>query len=98
VNIIALIIHFICGCLGGNISGRLFKNYDLGVFGNSITGILGGYIAGQTLIALGAFSGAPDGSLDLASIIGNIASSGMGGGVLMAIIGWINSLLTKGHR
>ena len=98
MNIIALIIHLISGALGGNIAGQLFKNIDLGVFGDSIAGILGGYIGGQTLNALGLFSGAPDGSLDLASIIGNIASSGVGGGVLMVIIGLIKSLLAKGNR
>ena len=98
MNIIALIIHLICGALGGNIAGQLFKNIDLGVFGDSITGILGGYIGGQTLNALGLFSGAPDGALDLASIIGNIASSGVGGGILMAIIGLIKARLTKSNR
>ena len=98
MNIIALIIHLICGALGGNIAGQLFTNIDLGVFGDSITGILGGYIGGQTLNSFGLFSGAPDGALDLASIIGNIASSGVGGGVLMAIIGLIKSLLAKSNK
>jgi hypothetical protein len=98
MNILALIIQLICGALGGNITGKLFKNIDLGTLGNSIAGILGGGLGGQLLNALGLFSGAPGGSLDLASIIGNIASGGIGGGVLMAIIGLIKSLLAAGNR
>jgi uncharacterized membrane protein YeaQ/YmgE (transglycosylase-associated protein family) len=95
MNIIALIIQLICGALGGNITGKLVKNIDLGTLGNSIAGIVGGGLGGQILNALGMFRGAQDGSLDLASIIGNIASGGVGGGVLMAIIGLIKSLMAK---
>jgi uncharacterized membrane protein YeaQ/YmgE (transglycosylase-associated protein family) len=98
MNIIALIIQLICGALGGNISGKLLKNIDLGTLGNSIAGIVGGGLGGQILNALGLFAGAQGGSLDLASIIGNIVSGGVGGGVLMAIIGLIKSLMAKGNR
>ncbi len=98
MNIIALIIQLVCGALGGNISGKLLKNIDLGTLGNSIAGVVGGGVGGQILNALGLFAGAQGGSLDLASIIGNIASGGVGGGVLMAIIGMIKSLLAKSNR
>ena len=96
MNILALIIQLICGALGGNLTGKLVKNIDLGTLGNSIAGILGGGLGGQILNGLGLFAGAPGGSLDLASIIGNIVSGGVGGGVLMAIIGLIKSLMAKG--
>ncbi len=98
MNIIALIIQLFCGALGGNAAGKLLKNIDLGPLGNSIAGILGGGVGGQILNALGMFAGAQGGSLDLASIIGNIASGGVGGGVLMAIIGLIKSLIAKSSR
>ena len=58
MNIIALIIQLICGALGGNISGKLLKNIDLGTLGNSIAGIVGGGVGGQILNALGLFAGA----------------------------------------
>jgi uncharacterized membrane protein YeaQ/YmgE (transglycosylase-associated protein family) len=96
MNIIALIIQLICGALGGNITGKLFKNIDLGTLGNSLAGIVGGGVGGQILNSLGLFGGAQGGTLDLASIIGNIASGGVGGGVLMLIIGLIRSLTVKG--
>jgi hypothetical protein len=98
MNILALIIQLICGALGGNITGKLFKNIDLGTLGNSIAGILGGGLGGQLLNALGLFAGAQGGSLDVGSIIGNIASGGVGGGILMAIIGLIKSLMAPGKR
>ena len=37
--------------------------------------------------------GEAGGSLDLAGILGSIASGGVGGGVLMAIIGLVKSML-----
>jgi len=98
MNIIALIIQLICGALGGNLTGKLFKNIDLGTLGNSIAGIVGGGVGGQILSALGMFGGAAGGGLDLAGIIGSIASGGVGGGVLMAIIGLIKSMMAKGAR
>lgn len=98
MNIVALIIQLICGALGGNAAGKLFKNIDLGTLGNSIAGILGGGLGGQILNGLGMFGGGQDGALDLVSIIGNIVSGGVGGGILMAIIGLIKSLLAKGSH
>jgi uncharacterized membrane protein YeaQ/YmgE (transglycosylase-associated protein family) len=98
MNILALLIQIICGALGGNITGKFFKGIDLGPLGNSIAGIVGGGLGGQILNALGLFAGTPAGSLDLASIIGNIASGGIGGGVLMAIIGLVKSLMAAGNR
>lgn len=98
MNVLALIIQLVCGALGGNITGKLFKNIDLGPLGNSIAGILGGGLGGQLLNLLGLFTGAQGGTLDLASIIGNIVSGGVGGGVLMAIVGLIKSLMGTGTR
>jgi hypothetical protein len=98
MNIVALIIQLICGALGGNLTGKLIKNIDLGTVGNSIAGIVGGGLGGQIINALGMFGGAPGGSLDLMSIIGNIVSGGVGGGVLMAIVGIIKGMMAKGAR
>lgn len=98
MNIVALIIHLICGALGGNVVGTLFKQINLGTLGNSIAGIVGGGIGGQILNRLGLFAGAPGGAFDLTGIIGNVLSGGVGGGVLMAIIGLIKSLMAKPSR
>lgn len=91
-----LIISLISGAAGGNIVGKLLKNLDLGTVGNSIAGILGGGAGTYILGALtgGAADAAATG-LDFGSIIQSVASGGVGGGVLMAIIGIVKSMMAK---
>ncbi len=92
-SLLPLIIQLISGAVGGNVAGSLFKNLSLGTAGNSIAGILGGGIGGQLLSMLGIMTSS--GGMDVASIVGSLASGGVGGGVLMAIIGLIKSMLAK---
>ncbi len=96
MNIVALIIQLVSGAAGGNIAGKLLKNFSLGPVGNSIVGILGGGLGGQILGMLGVGgSGQGGGALDLGSILSSIAGGGVGGGVLMAIIGVIRKAIGK---
>jgi uncharacterized membrane protein YeaQ/YmgE (transglycosylase-associated protein family) len=87
-----LIIQLISGAVGGNIAGSLLKNASLGKIGNSILGILGGGIGGYLLSYLGIDT---SGGMDLSGILGSIAGGGVGGGVLMAIIGFIKNIVSK---
>lgn len=95
MDFLPLIIQLLTGAAGGNVVGKLAKNLDLGTLGNSVAGIIGGGIGGQLLGMLGVEAG-PSGSLDIASLLGSVASGGVGGGALMAIIGLIKSVLSKG--
>lgn len=90
---LGLIIQLISGAVGGNVAGSVMKNYSLGPILNSIIGILGGGIGGQVLGMLGM--GVATGGMDLASIVGQIASGGIGGAILLAIIGLVKGLLAK---
>jgi hypothetical protein len=90
-----LIISLLSGAAGGNIVGKVLKNLDLGPIGNSIAGILGGGLGSQILASLGSADAAAAGGMDMGSIISSIASGGVGGGVLMAIIGMIKSAMAK---
>ena len=92
-NLLPLIIQLVSGAAGGNVAGSLMKNLSLGTVGNSIVGILGGGIGGQLLGLLGIASG--NGELDIAGIIGSIASGGVGGGVLLAVVGMIKKVMAK---
>jgi uncharacterized membrane protein YeaQ/YmgE (transglycosylase-associated protein family) len=92
-NLLPLIIQLLSGAAGGNLAGSLLKKQSLGPIGNSIAGILGGGLGGQLLGVLGIATGG--GGMDIGSIIGSIASGGVGGGVLMAIVGFIRSALAK---
>ena len=88
-----LIIQLVSGALGGNLAGKLLKNMSLGTLGNSIVGILGGGLGGQLLGMLGMDVDA--GGTDMAGILGSVAGGGVGGGVLMAIIGFIKKAMAK---
>lgn len=88
-------IQLVVGALGGNVAGKLLKNMSLGTIGNTVAGILGGGIGGQLLGMLRLNAGAQPEVIEFAEIVGSIASGGVGGGVLMAIIGIIKKTLTK---
>jgi uncharacterized membrane protein YeaQ/YmgE (transglycosylase-associated protein family) len=92
-NVIAVIIQLLSGALGGNAVGTLMKKLSLGTVLNSIVGIVGGGLGGQILGLLGLGSGTE--GLDMAGILGSIASGGVGGGVLLVIIGLIKKALAK---
>ena len=90
----ALLINLIGGAVGGNLAGGLLKKLSLGTLWNSVVGIIGGGLGGQLLSAIGVL-GTQGGGLDIGSIIGNVVSSGVGGGVLLAIVGFIKNAMKK---
>jgi len=94
MNIISLIISLVSGAVGGNLAGAAMKDKSLGVTGNSLSGILGGGIGGAILQLLGIGAGQA-GTLDIASILENIASGGIGGGILLAIVSVLKGAMAK---
>jgi len=92
LDIVSLIISLATGAAGGNVAGALMKKFSLGTLGNSLVGILGGGLGGSILQTFG-IAAAPSGGLDLTSILGSVASGGVGGGGLMAIIGLIKNMM-----
>jgi len=94
MDITSLLIQLVSGAVGGNVAGAALKNLSLGTVGNSIVGILGGGIGGQLLGMLG-MGGGGEGAMDAGSILSNVASDGVGGAVLLAIIGFIKKSVGK---
>ena len=92
-DLLPLIIQLVSGAIGGNLAGSLIKKISLGTLGNSIAGILGGGLGGQLLGMMGVAAGG--GGMDVASILGDIAGGGVGGGALLAIIGVVKNALGK---
>jgi len=92
-SLLPLIIQLVSGAVGGNVAGSLMKKFSLGTLGNSLVGILGGGLGGQLLGMLGIATAS--GGMDIGSIVGSLASGGVGGGALMVIIGVIKNLLKK---
>ncbi len=92
MEVVPLLVSLISGAVGGNLAGSIFKDISLGTVGNSVAGILGGGIGGQILAALLGISAG--GGMDLAGILGNVASSGAGGAVLLAVVGIIKKMMS----
>ncbi len=87
------IIQLIAGAIGGNAAGMVLKKYSLGTLWNSVVGILGGGLGGQVLGMFNLSIGG--GGLDIASIVGQILSGGVGGGILLVIVGVVKKMLGK---
>lgn len=92
---IGTIIFLLCGALGGNIAGALMKDSSLGTLWNSVVGIAGGGLGGVILGMLGMGAAGSDEALDVANIVSNVASGGVGGGVVLAVVGLMRSAMAK---
>jgi uncharacterized membrane protein YeaQ/YmgE (transglycosylase-associated protein family) len=95
MDILTLLIQLASGALGGNVAGSLLKNLSLGTLGNSLAGIVGGGLGGQVLGSLLNLPAVGGGALDPMAILSQIVSGGAGGGILMAVIGVIRSMMAK---
>ena len=90
-----LILNLVSGAVGGNVVERLIGSPNQGTIINSIAGILGGGLGGSILGMLGA----PDmaemagdaAEMDIVALLGQVASGGVDGGVLLVIVGFVRS-------
>jgi uncharacterized membrane protein YeaQ/YmgE (transglycosylase-associated protein family) len=83
------VISLITGAIGGNVAGAIFKNLSLGPLGNTIAGVVGGGAGAEILRAvLGEGNGG-------GSVVGNVASAGVGSVLVMLIVGLIKNAMAK---
>ena len=93
-----LIISLLAGALGGNGAAKMFKSIDMGTLWNSVAGVLGGGV-GASIIAMLVGGAAPDSAmasdaaLSLPGAINAVASGGVGGGVLLAIVSLVKKAM-----
>lgn len=87
------LIPLISGAVGGNVAGGLIGKLNQGTLINSISGIVGGGLGGTVMNMMGMASGA--GEMDIVSIISQVASGGIGGGVVLAIVGAVKGMMSK---
>ena len=95
MDIIDLIASLISGAIGGNMVGGALNDRSLGSSGDSLLGVLGGGVAGVILQLLGVATGSGSDVLDAASLIGNIAICGLGGGLVTVVIGLIKGATAR---
>ncbi len=89
-NLLPLLIGLGSGALGGNVAGGLMKS-SMGMGGRSLTGIVGGALlsfVGQKL-GFGAADPTAGAGLDAGAILSNVASGGVGVGILTAVLGML---------
>jgi hypothetical protein len=89
----ALIIQLISGAIGGNLAGKALPKFDLGTLWNSVAGLVGGGVGAQLIGAI--LPGLLSGGLSAQGILSSIASGGVGGGVMLAIVGLIRNMTQK---
>jgi len=91
------LINLVSGAVGGNIVAWLAKSLNQGTLINSICGIAGGGIGGWLLSALGAgrLLANTGGGFSISYILFAIASGIVGGGIVLAIVGWIRRNMVK---
>lgn len=89
-----LLISLVSGALGGTAAGKLVSKIDQGTLINAISGIVGGGLGGQLLSMVGA-GGLAAGGTDIAGILGQVASGGVGGGVVLAVVSMVRDALAK---
>jgi uncharacterized membrane protein YeaQ/YmgE (transglycosylase-associated protein family) len=94
MDIATLLVQIVSGAVGGNAAGTVMKKFSLGTVGNTVVGILGGGFGGQILGMLGAGDGG-DGAMSAGSIVTSVASGGVGGAALLAIVGAIKGAMGK---
>ena len=90
-----LILNLVSGAVSGNVAECLIGSLNQGTVIHSITGILGGGLGGSILGMLGAPDMAGMASdavgMDIDALLGQVASGGVGGGVLLSIVGLVRS-------
>lgn len=95
MDIANLLISLVSGAVGGNATGAAFKNLTLGTIGNTVAGLVGGAAGGYIMQAVGLLNTMGLSDISVGSLIGNIGSSAVAGGVLTAIIGFIKKAMSK---
>jgi hypothetical protein len=90
-TLINLIMQIVAGAVGGNAAGAALKDFNLGTLGNTITGAIGGGVGGQILAALIPALGS--GSMDIGTVIGQLAGGGAAGGILTMIAGYVKNAM-----
>ena len=88
-----LIISLASGALGGNVAGKMMKNFDRGTLWNSVLGIVGGGLGGTILSSLTGGAVDAGSAASIGGIISSVASGGVGGGILLAIVGLIKNAM-----
>lgn len=97
--VVEIILQLLGGAAGGNVVGSVLKKMSLGPIGNSVVGMLGGFVAnwlaakylGASLpTSTPAPASVPGGFQD---VLSNVLVGLGGGGVLTGVLGAVRSMM-----
>ena len=94
MDIVSVVVQLVSGVVGGNIGGMLLKRYSLGMAFNSVAGLTGGVLGGQ-LLGMPTSGGEAAAATGVSAILSNIASSGVGGLVVMLVVALLKAMVGK---
>jgi len=96
MDLVSLLVSLISGAIGGNVAGAAMDDKSLGMLGNSLAGILGGGL-GTTLLQMVGILGhsGSAGDITLGGILGNVASGGVGGAVLLIVVAILKGVVQR---
>ena len=90
MTLFCLLLWFVAGAAGGNLTGMTFRNIDMGAFGNSIAGLLGGIIGGQAIQQLTASIVEPS---DMQLFLTNFSAAALGGIGAAIVSGFLRNVM-----
>jgi uncharacterized membrane protein YeaQ/YmgE (transglycosylase-associated protein family) len=92
-----ILINLVAGAVGGIAAGAAVKQYDMGVVGNTIAGLVGGGILGQilTLIWPSLSAAMAGGSFDIGAVLSHLIAGGVGGAILQVVAGAVKNSMAR---
>ena len=93
VDMEQILINLVAGALGGVGAGKASPNFDLGMVGNIISGLIGGGVLGQIvpLVLPSVVAAAQSGNLSIGGVVSHVIAGGAGGAILTALVGAIKN-------
>lgn len=96
MELISLLLPLVSGAAGGNLVGGILKNFNLGAFGNSLAGLVGGGVGSMVLgNLLGVDLPATGMDADNAASLAQILGGGAGGGALTILVSVLQRALGR---
>jgi hypothetical protein len=95
MDILNLIVSLVSGLIGGNATGAVAKESNLGAVVNSITGLIGGGLGTYAVQATDLINKIQPGNIDITSLLGTIGSGGAGGVILTMIVTYLKKAMEK---
>ncbi len=105
MDIVTVLSSLIGGAVGGNVAGPATQDKNLGVLGNTISGLIGGAASTYILQAMGVINAIASGSptdvagalaaVDWTTILSHLGAGAGGGAILTAIIAYVKDAAGK---